>query len=413
MKANDTIEALLSRVVESGQLAGAATLIFRGGWERVACAGARDLGNGLPVERDTIFRIASMTKPVTSALALMLYEEGRFDLMDPIAKLAPEFEHMRVLRSPEGELEDTCDADRPITFDDLLTHRAGFTYSDMHRGPIGKAYADSLGSSIDNELSPEEWMWRLARLPLVDQPGGGFHYGHSTDLLGFLAARIEGAPLGEVLEHRIFAPLGMKDTGFLIPAAKRNRRAGRCGFDDDARLVALERMPGGHALPERPEGMTFVSGGQGLWSTLDDYLAFSQMFVGKWMVDGVRLLKPETASMMARNQLSAGQRKAARMLGRSPFAEGHGFGFGVAVVTEPDKADPLRCGGGVGAVGWPGAYGGWWQADPNDGSVMIFMAHNMAELHQMAAGIGLGVWGAIADFQALGTAAVREYSSGS
>jgi CubicO group peptidase (beta-lactamase class C family) len=125
-------------------------------------------------------------------------------------------------------------------------------------------------------------------------------------------------------------------------------------------------------------------------------------------VDGVRLLKPQTVSMMASNQLTAGQRASAKMFGRPLFAVGHGYGFGVAVVTEPEKADPVRCGGGVGSVGWPGAYGGWWQADPNDGSVMIFLAHNMAEMHQMEAGIGLSVWSAISEFQALATVAVHE-----
>src|SRR5690348_14366948 len=142
MDGADTIEAVLSTVVDDGQLAGAATLICRGDSVRVACFGVRDLGTRLPVERDTIFRIASMTKPVTSTLALMLFEEGRFRLEDPIAKFAPEFENMRVLRSPEGALEDSCAAERPITFDELLTHRAGFTYSEFHRGPIGKAYAE-------------------------------------------------------------------------------------------------------------------------------------------------------------------------------------------------------------------------------------------------------------------------------
>jgi CubicO group peptidase (beta-lactamase class C family) len=338
----------------------------------------------------------------------MLLDEGRFRLEDPITRFAPEFEHMRVLHSPEGSLDDSCAADRPITFDDLLTHRAGFTYSEFHREPIGKAYAEALGSEIDNDLTPDEWMKRLAQLPLIDQPGNGFHYGHSTDLLGFLMERIEEAPLGEILQRRIFAPLGMKDTGFSVPVGKRNRRAGPCGFDADGRLSALKTVPGGHAFPERPEGMTFVSGGQGLWSTLDDYLAFARLFVGEGAVDGVRLLKPQTMSMMASNQLTAGQRASAKMFGRPLFAVGHGYGLGVAVVTEPEKADPVRCGGGVGSVGWPGAYGGWWQADPNDGSVMIFLAHNMAEMHQMAAGIGLSVWSAIAEFQGLATVAVRE-----
>src|SRR3954452_572056 len=408
MNVKDTIEAVLSPLIDDGQLAGAATLIARGASVRVACAGMRDLGSRLPIERDTIFRIASMSKPVTCLMALMLFEEGRFRLEDPITRFAPEFDHMRVLRSPQGALEDSCAAERPITFDDLMTHRAGFTYSDLHRGPIGKAYAEALGGSIDNELTPDKWIERLAQLPLIDQPGVGFHYGHSTDLLGFLVARIEDAPLGDVLQRRIFAPLGMKDTGFSVPAEKRIRRAGQCGFNDEGRLTALQAIPGGHALPERPETMTYVSGGQGLWSTLDDYLAFARMFVGEGIVDGVRLLKPQTLRRMASNQLTASQRISARMFGRPIFAEGHGYGLGVAVVTEPEKADPLRCGGGVGAVGWPGAYGGWWQADPNDGSVMIFLAHNMVELHQMAAGIGLSVWGAISDFQALGTVAVRE-----
>ena len=408
MKVMDSIETTLSAFVNEGRLAGAATLIYRGGSVRVACAGVRDLESRLPIERDTIFRIASMTKPVTATLALMLYEEGRFRLEDPITRFAPEFEHMRVLRSPEGPLEDTCAAERPITFHDLLTQCAGFSNSAFHRGPIGRAYADALGHDIDNELTPDEWIERLAQLPLIDQPGTGFHYGNSIDLLGFLVARIEGAPLGDVLQRRICAPLGMGDTGFSVPVEKRSRRAGLCGFNDAGRLMGLKTVPGGHTLPERPEGMTWVSGGQGLWSTLDDYLAFARMFVGGGTVDSVRLLKPETLSMMASNRLTPSQRASARMFGRPLFAEGHGYGYGIAVVTEPEKADPLRCGGGVGAVGWPGAYGGWWQADPNDGSVMIFLAHNMVELHQMAAGIGLSVWDAISQFQALGTAVVRE-----
>jgi CubicO group peptidase (beta-lactamase class C family) len=261
---------------------------------------------------------------------------------------------------------------------------------------------------MDNELTPDEWIERLAKLPLIDQPGNGFHYGNSTDLLGFLMSRIEGAPLADLFEQRVFAPLGMKDTGFLVRTENRDRRAALCGFDDEGHLTALTTVPGSHTLPERPNGMTWASGGQGLWSTLDDYSTFARMFVDGGTVEGVRLLKPQTLSMMASNQLTASQRASAKMFGRPLFAAGHGYGFGVAVVTEPEKADPLRCGGGVGAVGWPGAYGGWWQADPNDGSVMIFLSHNMTELHQMAAGIGISVWGAISEFQALATAALRE-----
>jgi CubicO group peptidase (beta-lactamase class C family) len=389
--------------VEAGELAGAAALVWHGGDVRdIATVGRRDLVSGRPVERDTIFRIASMTKPVTTVAALTLLDEGRFDLDEPIAGCAPEMARMRVLRSADGPLDETTGAVRPMTFRDLLTHRSGLTYGDFHRGPIGRAYGESLGPTIDNPLTPEAWIARLAALPLIDQPGAGFHYGHSTDLLGFLIARLDGAPLSEVLERRVLAPLGMRDTGFAVPPAKRHRRAGLCGFDDEGRLTALTEAPGGQALAERPDGMTFESGGQGLWSTLDDYLALARMLIGDGPA-GADLLRPATRAMMTSNQLTPEQRATSRMFGRPLFAEGHGYGMGVAVVMEPEKADPLRCRGGVGTIGWPGAYGGWWQADPTDRSVLIFLAHNMVELHQMARGIGLGVWTTIATFNALAT----------
>jgi CubicO group peptidase (beta-lactamase class C family) len=398
----EPIEAAIRPYVDAGALAGAATLVWRGGRvTHTTILGRRDLATESPVERDTIFRIASMTKPVTTVAALMLFDEGRFTLDDPIARYAPEFARVRVLRDPNGPLDETDATERPITFGDLLTHRSGITSGDFHRGPIARAYADVLGGQIDNALSPDEWIARLATLPLIDQPGRGFHYGLSTDLLGFLVARLDDAPLSAVLERRIFKPLGMSDTGFVVPRGRRARRAGLCGFDAEGRLTVLTATPGGNALAERPDDMTFESGGQGLWSTLDDYLAFARAFVGHGAVDGKRLLQPETFATMTSNQLTPDQRESARMLGRPVFAAGHGYGMGVAVVMEPEKADPLRCRGGVGTVGWPGAYGGWWQADPTDNSVLIFLAHNMLELHQMARGIGLGVWSAIGKFHEL------------
>jgi len=399
MSQQDSIEHALRAYVDAGALAGAATLVWRGGRvAHTAIVGRRDLVTDLPVERDTIFRIASMTKPLTTVAALILYDEGRFALDEPIARLAPELARLRVLRDPNGPLDQTDAAERPITFGDLLTHRSGLTYGEFHRGPISRACSEALGGTMDNALAPDEWIARLATLPLIDQPGGGFHYGLSTDLLGFLIARLEGVSLGVVLERRVFRPLGMRDTGFVVPREKRARRAGLCGFDAEGKLTALTAVPGGHALSERPDDMTFESGGQGLWSTLDDYLAFARLFLGRGEVDGVRLLRPETCALMASNQLTSDQRRTARMLGRSVFAAGHGYGMGVAVVMEPEKADPLTCRGGVGTVGWPGAYGGWWQADPSDNSVLIILAHNMVELPQMASGIGLGAWSAIVEF---------------
>lgn len=396
-----SIETTLRRYADRGELAGAATLVWREGETTATCVGVRDLETRAPIERDTIFRIASMSKPVTSVLALTLYDEGRFALHEPILRWAPELARMRVLRSPEGPLDDTVPAERPITFDDLLTHRAGLTYGELHRGPIAAAYRAAHGGDIDSDVAPDEWIARLAALPLVGQPGAAFHYGKSTDLLGLLIERMEDAPLAEVLKRRLCDPLGMKDTGFTVSPEHRGRRCGLHGFDADGHLTTLASVPGGHALAERPDDMRFVSGGQGLWSTLDDYLAFARLFVEKGTVDGVRILKPETLSLMASNRLTDGQRASARLLGMSPFARGHGYGMGVAVVMEPEHADPIRCGGGRGSVGWPGAYGGWWQADPNDRSVMIFLAHNMVQLEQLASGIGLGVWSAITDFHSI------------
>jgi CubicO group peptidase (beta-lactamase class C family) len=400
------IAAAIGAVVDAGELAGAATLIWRDGRVvQAAGVGWRDVEARLPMERDTLFRIASMTKPITSMAALMLFEEGRFALDDPIARWAPEFSEMRVLRSPTGPLDETDPAERPITFDDLLSHRSGLTYGPFHAGPIARAYDEALGGDIDSEVAPDDWIAGLAALPLIDQPGAVLHYGHSTDLLGLIIARIEDAPLGDVLKRRIFGPLGMSDTGFTVSREKAARRARIYGFDDAGRLTARLTCPGGSTVPERPDDMAYVSGGQGLWSTLDDYLAFARLFIGAGAVDGVRLLQPETFALMVTNRLTESQRARSEVGGMPLFVAGHGFGLGVAVVLEPEKALPTLCGGGVGAVGWPGGFGGWWQADPSDNAVLIFLAHNMVERDQFAKGIGFGVYGAIMQFQALASAA--------
>ena len=340
-----------------------------------------------------------MTKPITSVAALMLVDEGQIALTDPIDRYAPEFSHMRVLRSPNGSLDETDPAERPITFEDLLTHRAGFTYADFHRGPIAQAYLDALGGEIDSDVTPDEWIARLAQLPLIGQPGSAMYYGCSTDLLGMLIARIEGVPLGEVLKRRIFDPLGMKDTSFLVPREKRGRLSAAYGFDEGGRLIKRVSRSGVF-VSERPEDMAYESGGAGLWSTIDDYLSFARLFLGDGQVDGVRLLRPETLAAMMTNQLTDSQRANSVLLGQKTFAVGRGFGLGVSVVLETDKSDWMRR-GNPGTVSWPGAYGAWWQADPKDGSVLIFLAHNMVDLAQMAKGIGLGVWGAIDTFQTL------------
>jgi CubicO group peptidase (beta-lactamase class C family) len=399
-------QQVLQTFIDNGEFAGAAVAVWRDGAIQAACAGWRDIESHLPIERDTIFRIASMTKPITSVAALMLVDEGRIALSDPISEYAPEFSQMRVLRSPDGPLEETDESVRPITVEDLLTHRSGLTYGSFHRGPIARAYREALGGDIDSDVAPNDWIRRLARLPLIGQPGSAMYYGTSTDLLGFLIARIARTSLGALLERRIFGPLGMKDTGFFVPQQKRDRRASAYGFDDQGRLI--KRTAWGDAfVPERRQNMAYESGGAGLWSTIDDYMKFARLFLGDGAVDGARLLRPETLSMMMSNHLTDTQRKNFGMLGQKPFAVGRGFGLGVSVVLKTDEGDFMRR-GSEGTVSWPGAYGGWWQADPNRKSVLIFLAHNMVDLAQMAKGIGLGVWAAIEQFQTAAIALYRE-----
>lgn len=173
-----TIHDALRAFVDRGELGGAVALVARPGKpiQRVA-VGWRDVTARLPISSDTIFRIASLTKPVTAVAALRLFDEGRFELDDPITRVAPEFADLRVLPDPDAALDRAVPAGRPITFRDLLTHRAGFTYGEFHTGPIAAAYASVLGPTIENALSPDEWMARLATLPLVDEPGAHFHYG--------------------------------------------------------------------------------------------------------------------------------------------------------------------------------------------------------------------------------------------
>lgn len=401
----DTISQALRPVLDAGGIAGAVTRVWRGG--RLIHAGAhghQDVENGVIMAGDAIFRVASMTKPITTVAALQLLEEGRFTLDDPVARWAPELAAPRVLRDPNGPLSDTVPAARPITFRDLLTHQAGLTYGPFWRGPIAAAYDEILGPDIDNAHSPDAWIAALARLPLIDQPGATLHYSHATDLLGLLIARMEGLPLEELLRRRVLEPLGMVDTFFDVPVDKRHRRAVTYGWDDDGNRVRRSTGPGGSTLPERPASYTFMSGGQGLWSTADDYVRFARIFLGDGEVDGVRLLRPETLAMMRENALSPDQRLTAEVGGMPIFSFGLGFGLGVAVVMEPEGAFPTICAGGVGTVGWPGGFGGWWQADPTTDTVMVFLTHNMVEPIQAECGIGMAVYGAIGRFHAAASA---------
>lgn len=227
------------------------------------------------------------------------------------------------------------------------------------------------------------------------------HYGHSTDLLGFLISRMEGASLEQVLRRRILDPLGMTDTGFSVPSSNAHSRATLYGHDPEGRLIRRVICPGGSTMHERPPDMQFTSGGQGLWSTVDDYLAFARLFVQQGSVDGVRILRPETVALMTANQLCEAQRANASIFGMPLLDDGHGFGLGLAVVLDEKRAGSTPCGGSAGSCGWPGAFGGWWRADPRQKTILILLCQNAIEREQFASGVGLGVYDVIDHFQQL------------
>jgi CubicO group peptidase (beta-lactamase class C family) len=341
---------------------------------------------------DTIYRIASMTKPITSVLAMILYEEKKLDLTDPISKWFPQFGKMKVLINQQDEYEN---ANKNITVLDLLTHRAGFTYSGFQKGKLKEDYLEKLGGDIDTEITLEEWVNGLASLPLISQPGETFNYGKSTDLLGILISTIEGKSLGRVMEEKIFNPLAMTDTFFDVPKDKKNRCASNIGFDEFGKLINLETVPLKMAFKERPPGLEFEAGSGGLWSTMKDYLKFARIFVENGSSNGVQILKKETKDLMCSNHLTPDQRQHSKLFGMPLFKDNVGFGLGVAVVTTESPYLSIPCAGSIGSVGWPGAYGGWWSADPVKKSIAIFLTHCMTEPKQLTQGIGLELYEAI------------------
>ncbi|HXU99524.1 MAG TPA: serine hydrolase domain-containing protein [Caulobacteraceae bacterium] len=362
----------LRGVIDNGDLSGAVTLIWRKGEiVEVDALGQADIAERRPMARDTLFRIASMTKPVTTAAALMLMEEGVFQLADSITKWAPEFADMKVLVSPTGPLSETTPAPRDITFDDLMTHRAGLAYGFTSVGPIAYAHQDALGDVLNSAMTPDAWMKALGSLPLSYPPGERFHYSHATDVLGFIVGRMAGKDFREVLIERIFAPLGMKDTDFFVPADKRARAA--VVYRQDDKTGALEPV----AFRTTGQAPAFCGGGGGLISTADDYLKFARLLLGDGEVDGVRLLKPETVELMRTNRLTEAQRQI-DFLGM-PFWLGQGFGLGLSMVMDPVQHAWMGA-GSKGAFGWPGAFGTWWQADPAEDMILVYLIQNSMPL---------------------------------
>jgi CubicO group peptidase (beta-lactamase class C family) len=354
--------------VAKGELPGMVTLIARGEDVYVDTIGVTTFGADDPMRRDTIFRITSMTKPIVALATMMLVEQGRLALDEPVERLLPELADRRVLRRIDGPLDDTVPARRPITVDDLLTFRMG-------HGLIVEPTFDPpypiVNAAKDLELvmgppdprtphDPNEWLRRFAKLPLMYQPGERWQYNTGSLVLGVLVARASGQPLADFLKTRVFEPLGMKHTAFTISAEQAKRLPSLYQTNFQTGKLELQTISGPSVWTSPPP---FPSGAAGLVSTIDDYLVFARLLINEGVDGDKRLLSQRSVRLMTTNHLTPEQ-----MVSRDPLLGDLGWGFGVAVATTPDEvsAEPGR-------YGWNGGYGTFWFNDPTRDLVAIGM----------------------------------------
>lgn len=372
----DRIEQHLRRsYIEPGKIAGCQVLVSRGG--EIALQrelGLADRERNKPLTADTIFRIYSMTKPVTAVALMMLFEEGHFQLNDPVARYLPGFRESRVWVADGGDDMQTVPAKRPITVRDLLSHTSGLTYGNTLKGvgigesahPVDRAYAKE-GVELGGRQTLSEFAAKVARVPLLYQPGEGWMYSVASDLCGALVESISGQRFDQFLAERIFGPLGMRDTGFSVPAAKLSRFAACYRRSSDKRLV-LSDDPQTSSYGTPPQ---FLSGGGGLVSTISDYYRFCEMLRRGGALDGVRLLAPRTLRLMSSNHLPGrcDIAQATRGLLAEPGNEGVGYGLGFATTIDAVAAGSL----GQGDIYWAGVASTTFWVDPNADLVVIFM----------------------------------------
>jgi CubicO group peptidase (beta-lactamase class C family) len=356
---------MLESYVAGGTVPGVVGLVARAGQAEVGAAGSATVG-GAPMARDSIFRLASITKPVTAAAVMILVDEGRITLDDPVSRWLPELASPMVVRTPASPVDDVVPADRPITVFDLLTSRAGYGFASDFSLPAVQSLFTVQTDGREVQLRPDldEWMARLSRIPLLYQPGEAWLYDTCSDLQGVLIARVSGRPLPEFLAERLLGPLGMADTGFVVPAAKRDR------------LTSYYRPGpgGGLELADAPDGQwshrpAFPAGSGGLAGTAGDWARFARMILGEGTAGGRRFLSPEAVRQMTTNHLTASQRAIGQL-----FLEGQGWGFGGAVDVE--AIDPWNV---PGRYGWVGGTGTTAYITPSTGTVAILLTQVAAD----------------------------------
>ena len=357
--------------VDRGVVSGVATLLSRRGEVQVDAIGTKAFGDSDPMRRDTIFRVASVTKPIVAAAAMILVEECTLRLDEPVDQWLPELADRRVLRAIDSPLDDTLPANRPITLRDLLTFRLGIGAVMVFppRYPIQQAMAEAgVGSGPALPAhTPDELMKRFGSLPLVHQPGEKWLYDSGSDILGVLILRATGTSLEEFLRERIFAPLGMNDTSFSVPESKLNRLASSYWTNPSTGEFEIFDGVDDSRWASPP---VFESGAGGLVSTVDDLLAFGEMMLKRGKYRNERILSRRSVEVMTTDQITPEQKAVSGLF--PGFWDSHGWGFGVSIVTRRDDlaATPGR-------YGWDGGYGTSWYVDPKEELIGILMTQRV------------------------------------
>ena len=362
-------EHLKRRYIDAGRFPGTQLLVFRRGKiVHSAVQGFADVERKAPVKDDTIFRIYSMTKPITSVAFMMLFEEGRVALDEPVHKYIPEWKTLGVFQAGTAPAFLTKPPSRPMLIVDLLRHTSGLTYGFQQRSNVDAAYREMKIGEVEKAGTLQSMIEDLAKIPLEFSPGDAWNYSVSTDVIGYLVGKISGQPFEQFLKERIFDPLDMNDTDFFVPADKAHRFAA-CYSADGKGGMTLRDDPTRSSYLSPP---SFISGGGGLCSTAADYLTFCRALINGGELGGVRLIGPKTLALMTSNHLPGG--RDLPEMSRSLFSEatynGIGFGLGFSVTMNPTQT---LIPGSAGEYAWGGAASTAFWIDPAEELIAIFM----------------------------------------
>jgi len=384
------LDTYMAKVVADGRVAGMSTLLARHG-QVVAekTYGVKSLATGAPMTKDTIFRLYSMSKPITGVAMMMLFEDGRWQLDDPITKFVPEFKALKVMTGTDAA--SIQDLKRPPTMRQLMSHTAGFGYGLADQHPVDKLYREK-GVLAANGLA--DMIKRTAEIPLMYEPGTQWYYSSAVDIQGYIVEKLSGQKFGEFLQQRIFKPLKMTDTAFYVPADKASRLAAvYAGNPKTGKIEEVKELFGG-SMPTYLEPPSMESGGGGLVGTIGDYARFAQMIANKGDLDGARLLSPASVEMMGTNMIPKSVLVGSNGIGATRFNEAVGFGLDFMVVIEPRAAGTLE---GKGSMSWGGAAGTWFWVDPTEDLIFVGMIQRMGD----TGGDPLGTMARTLTYQAL------------